>query len=153
MVQFKFFTTKHYLILRLNANYDRKHLFFHSLVHRISLDVAEPCRLQSCQARFSFLKESKCPNDFEESVTSFHFSKNSPSIWSIRFGKQDIYRTLLGLLGNITFFWLPCSKKMSIPRSCKRREILFQISWLFNMERVLLQPANSLLQPAKKVWI
>ena len=42
------------------------------------------------------------------------------------------------------------------PRSCKRSDTLFQKSLLlftFDMERVLLQPANSLLQPAKKVRI
>ena len=40
---------------------------------------------------------------------------------------------------------------MLCSRSCKRREILFQKSLLlFSTWRVLLQPAYSLLQPAKK---
>ena len=59
------------------------------------------------------------------------------------------------------FLWInktSLAKKTNLnhvnPRSCKRRETLFQKSLLlFSTWRVLLQPPNSLLQPAKKVRI
>ena len=43
--------------------------------------------------------------------------------------------------------------RLAHPRSCKSSDTLEIFTYIFDIERVLLQPANSLLQPAKKVRI
>ena len=80
--------------------------------------------------------------------------------WSLNSANQNIQVSSY-LDGSISFIVSISIKQLFVcllvPRSCKRSDTLFQKSLLLfstlNMERVLLQPANSLLQPAKKVRI